>query len=259
MKKNVFILFVVLLTTSVFMSCSSDDNNDNGKVENTIIINGKEYLNDESASVSYNSYSQSISFEAGFSNPESLMDISYFTIASNDAASVDKLTNGMELNAKVLGHGYKLPRGVENSQDVSDFEDELFHTYIKLQSTKVDEPATDEKIDIYKLCENSFELFSNRAIDKKIDLVFKNISTFIKKTTDDIFEHQIKHEISQSIDKLIKEIENYRCEMMDVVKKKLADTFDNKKAIVSAKEYQEISIRLSERIEKSDSFLREIK
>ena len=47
--------------------------------------------------------------------------------------------------------------------------------------------------------------------------------------------------------------------MMDVVKKKLADTFDNKKAIVSAKEYQEISIRLSERIEKSDSFLREIK
>lgn len=29
------------------------------------------------------------------------MDISYFTIASNDAASVDKLTNGMELNAKV--------------------------------------------------------------------------------------------------------------------------------------------------------------
>ena len=58
---------------------------------------------------------------------------------------------------------------------------------------------------------------------------------------------------------LIKEIENYRCEMMDVVKKKLADTFDNKKAIVSAKEYQEISIRLSERIEKSDSFLREIK
>ena len=92
MKKNVFILFVVLLTTSVFMSCSSDDDNDNGKVENTIIINGKEYLNDESASVSYNSYSQSISFEAGFSNPESLMD---------DAASVDKLTNGMELNAKV--------------------------------------------------------------------------------------------------------------------------------------------------------------
>ena len=86
MKKNVFILFVVLLTTSVFMSCSSDDDNDNGKVENTIIINGKEYLNDESASVSYNSYSQSISFEAGFSNPESLMDISYFT---------------MELNAKV--------------------------------------------------------------------------------------------------------------------------------------------------------------
>jgi len=53
MKKNVFILFVVLLTTSVFMSCSSDDDNDNGKVENTIIINGKEYLNDESASVSY--------------------------------------------------------------------------------------------------------------------------------------------------------------------------------------------------------------
>ena len=101
MKKNVFILFVVLLTTSVYMSCSSDDDNDNGKVENTIIINGKEYLNDESASVSYNSYSQSISFEAGFSNPESLMDISYFTIASNDAASVDKLTNGMELNAKV--------------------------------------------------------------------------------------------------------------------------------------------------------------
>ena len=101
MKKNVFILFVVLLTTSVFMSCSSDDDNDNGKVENTIIINGKEYLNDESASVSYNSYSQSISFEAGFSNPESLMDISYFTIASNDAASVDKLTNGMELKDKV--------------------------------------------------------------------------------------------------------------------------------------------------------------
>lgn len=101
MKKNVFILFVVLLTTSVFMSCSSDDDNDNGKVENTIIINGKEYLNDESASVSYNSCSQSISFEAGFSNPESLIDISYFTIASNDAASVDKLTNGMELNAKV--------------------------------------------------------------------------------------------------------------------------------------------------------------
>ena len=90
MKKNVFIVFVVLLTTSVFMSCSSDDDNDNGKVENTIIINGKEYLNDESASVSYNSYSQSISFEAGFSNPESLMDISYFTIASNDAASVVK-------------------------------------------------------------------------------------------------------------------------------------------------------------------------
>lgn len=57
MKKNVFILFVVLLTTSVFMSYSSDDDNDNGKVENTIIINGKEYLNDESASVSYNSYS----------------------------------------------------------------------------------------------------------------------------------------------------------------------------------------------------------
>ena len=61
----------------VFMSCSSDDNNDNGKVENTIIINGKEYLDDESASVSYNSYSQSISFEAGFSNPESLMAVSY--------------------------------------------------------------------------------------------------------------------------------------------------------------------------------------
>ena len=29
MKKNVFILFVVLLTTSVFMSFSSDDDNDN--------------------------------------------------------------------------------------------------------------------------------------------------------------------------------------------------------------------------------------
>ena len=39
---------------------------------NTIIINGKEYLNDESASVSYNSYSQSISFGAGFSNQKVL-------------------------------------------------------------------------------------------------------------------------------------------------------------------------------------------
>ena len=103
-----------------------------------------------------------------------------------------------------------------------------------------------------------FELTKD-GIDKQIDLAFEDVSKSIRKTTDDIFEHQIKHEISQSIDKLIKEIENYRCEMMDVVKKKLADTFDNKKAIVSAKEYQEISIRLSERIEKSDSFLREIK
>ena len=89
--------------------------------------------------------------------------------------------------------------------------------------------------------------------------MIEDVSKSIRKTTDDIFEHQIKHEISQSIDKLIKEIENYRYEMMDVVKKKLADTFDNEKAIVSAKEYQEISIRLSERIEKSVSFLREIK
>ena len=39
MKKNVFILFVVLLTTSVFMSCSSDDDNDNGKVENILMMN----------------------------------------------------------------------------------------------------------------------------------------------------------------------------------------------------------------------------
>ena len=101
MKKNLFMLFAVLLTACIFMSCSKDDDNDDEKVEGTININGKDYRNDESASASYNSNNQSLSFEAGFSNPESLMDISYFTIASNDAASVDKLTNGMELNAKV--------------------------------------------------------------------------------------------------------------------------------------------------------------
>lgn len=101
MKKNLFMLFAVLLTACIFMSCSKDDDNDDEKVEDTININGKDYRNDESASASYNSNNQSLSFEAGFSNPESLMDISYFTIASNDAASVDKLTNGMELNAKV--------------------------------------------------------------------------------------------------------------------------------------------------------------
>lgn len=101
MKKNVFFLFAVILTASVFMSCSSDDDNDNGKVDNTIIINGEKYLNDETASVSYSPYSQSIIFEAGFSNPESLMDISYFTIECNDAVSVDKLSNGMELKPKV--------------------------------------------------------------------------------------------------------------------------------------------------------------
>ena len=107
--------------------------------------------------------------------------------------------------------------------------------------------------------DNQYFELTKDGIDKKIDLVFKNISTFIKKTTDDIFEYQIKHEITQSIDKLIKEIENYRYEMIDVVKKKQSDTFNNEKAIVSAREHQEISIRLSERIEKSDSLLREIK
>jgi hypothetical protein len=112
--------------------------------------------------------------------------------------------------------------------------------------------------DEYYVDKQYFEL-TKEGIDEKIDFAFKDISTFIKETIDDIFENQIKHEINLSVNKLIKEIENYRYEMMDVVKKKLADTFDNEKAIVSAKEYQKISIRLSERIEKSDSFLREIK
>ncbi|MDK2050916.1 dynamin family protein [Aliarcobacter butzleri] len=112
--------------------------------------------------------------------------------------------------------------------------------------------------DEYYVDNQYFEL-TKEGIDKKIDLVFKNVSTFIKETIDDIFEYQIKHEINLSVNKLIKEIENYRYEMMDVVKKKLADAFDKKREIASAKEYQKISIRLSERIEKSYSFLREIK
>lgn len=101
MKKDLFMLFAVLLTACVFMSCSKNDDNNDGKVENTIIINGKEFLNDETASVSYSAYSQSITFDAGFSNPKSLMDISNLIVTSNDAASLDKLTNGMELNIKV--------------------------------------------------------------------------------------------------------------------------------------------------------------
>lgn len=102
MKKNLFMLFAVILTACVFMSCSKDDDDKSDeKVEDTININGKEYLNDETASATYNSYSQSLSFEAGFSDPESLMDINYLTITCNDAASLDKLSNGMELNVKV--------------------------------------------------------------------------------------------------------------------------------------------------------------
>lgn len=112
--------------------------------------------------------------------------------------------------------------------------------------------------DAYYVDNQYFELTKD-GIDTKIDLAFKDISIFIKETTDDIFEYQIKHEINQSVNKLIKEIENYRYEMMDVVKKAQADAFDKEKAIASAKEYQEISIRLNERIEKSVSFLREIK
>ena len=112
--------------------------------------------------------------------------------------------------------------------------------------------------DAYYVDNQYFELTKD-GIDKKIDLAFKNISNFIKNTIDNIFKDQIKHEINQSVNKLIKEIENYRCEMMDVVKKAQADAFDKEKAIASAQEYQEISIRLNERIEKSDSFLREIK
>jgi hypothetical protein len=112
--------------------------------------------------------------------------------------------------------------------------------------------------DAYYVDNQYFEL-TKEGIDKKIDLVFKNVSTFIKETIDDIFEYQIKYEINQSVNKLIKEIENYRYEMIDVVKKAQADAFDKEKAIASAKEYQEISIRLNERIEKSDSLLREIK
>lgn len=107
--------------------------------------------------------------------------------------------------------------------------------------------------------DNQYFELTKEGIDTKIDLAFKDISIFIKETTDDIFEYQIKYEINQSVNKLIKEIENYRYEMMDVVKKAQADAFDKEKAIASAKEYQEISIRLNERIEKSDSLLREIK
>ena len=101
MKKNLFMLFAVLLTACIFMSCSKDDDNDDEKVEDTININGKDYRNDESASASYNSNNQSLSFEAGFSNPESLMDITYLTINCSNAESLDKLSNGMELNTKV--------------------------------------------------------------------------------------------------------------------------------------------------------------
>ncbi len=59
-----------------------------------------------------------------------------------------------------------------------------------------------EKMDIYKLCENSFELFSNRAIDKKIDFTFdidKNIpkclfsdGTRIKQVLSNILSNAIK-------------------------------------------------------------------
>jgi hypothetical protein len=90
-------------------------------------------------------------------------------------------------------------------------------------------------------------------------LAFTDISIFIRQTTDDIFEDQIKKEITDSVNILIKEIENYRHEMKDVVKKVQTDAFDKEKAIASVKDYQEISIRLNERIEKSVSFLREIK
>lgn len=107
--------------------------------------------------------------------------------------------------------------------------------------------------------DNQYFQLTKKNIDTKIDKTFEDVSLFIKQTTDDIFEYQIKHEINQSVNKLIKEIENYRYEMMDVVKKAQADAFDKEKAIASAKEYQEISIRLNERIEKSNSFLREIK
>lgn len=71
---------------------------------------------------------------------------------------LDDWRDAMELNAKVLGHAYKLPRGVDNSPEVSEFEDELFNSYIKLKSTKDDHKETDEKIDIYKKKGNRFNL-----------------------------------------------------------------------------------------------------
>jgi len=61
---------------------------------------------------------------------------------------------------------------------------------------------TFEKVDIYKICGNSFELFSNRAIDKKIDFTFnidKNIpkclfsdSIRIKQVLSNILSNAIK-------------------------------------------------------------------
>lgn len=66
--------------------------------------------------------------------------------------SFDEWQDAMELNAKLFGHGFKLPEGVESSDEVREYEEQLAIKYPKtVQKTEDVQPS----IDIHKNKKNS--------------------------------------------------------------------------------------------------------
>lgn len=65
--------------------------------------------------------------------------------------SFDEWQDAMELNAKLFGRAYKLPEGVDSSDEVREYEQELATKYAKTVKTTENKPA----IDIHKNKKNS--------------------------------------------------------------------------------------------------------
>lgn len=109
----------------------------------------------------------------------------------------------------------------------------------------------------------TYTVENNTITKQKLDSSLKNIfqlaSDKIGNDANKIYNDFIKKSIDEMIEQLIKEIENYREEKLNIAKKREAGVIEIEDAITSAKYYQEVVGLLSNRIETAQKILNENK
>ncbi len=91
-------------------------------------------------------------------------------------------------------------------------------------------------------------IITKKDIEKRIKFKFEEVSKNIQENTDSIYAEDIQMVISNSIKNLTLEIEEYRGEMIEVIKKREANTVDIEKEISLAQEQVREIKKLNQRV-----------